>query len=54
MYDYILSLVGTLPTNLEWVYGVLVIILFLSFIILLLSPFIFIILIPKLYKRRSL
>lgn len=52
MYDYVLSLVGILPTNLEWVYGVLVIILFLAFIILLFSPFIFIFLIPKKNKRR--
>lgn len=40
MYDYVFSIVGVLPNNLEWVYGVIVIILTLLFFFLLLSPFI--------------
>lgn len=40
MYDYVLSIIGVLPSNLEWVYGVIVILLTLLFFFLLFSPFI--------------
>lgn len=40
MYDYVVSIIGILPNNLEWVYGVIVILLTLLFFLLLLSPFI--------------
>ena len=40
MYDYVLSIVGKLPSNLEWVYGVIVILLTLLFFSLLFSPLI--------------
>ena len=54
MYDYVLSLIGVLPSNLEWVYGVIVILLTLLFFFLLFSPFIALFNIFKNKKSRRI
>lgn len=52
MYNYIVTLIGTLPSNLEWVYGVLVILLCILFFLILLCPAIAVFGILKRNKRR--
>ena len=54
MYDYVVSIIGILPNNLEWVYGVIVILLTLLFFLLLLSPFIALFNIFKNKKSRRI
>lgn len=51
MYNFIESTIGVVPNGYEWIYGVGTIILYLAFIILLISPFIMIFNILKIKRK---
>ena len=52
MYNWIENTIGIVPNGYEWIYGVGTILLFIAFIILLISPLLIIFSIFKYNKRR--
>ena len=52
MYNWISQAIGYVPEGYEWIYGVGTILLFIAFIILLITPLIIIFNVIKNKKRR--
>lgn len=51
MYNFIENTIGIVPSGYEWIYGVGTIILYLAFIVMLVSPLIIIFNIIKVRRR---
>lgn len=51
MYQWVENTIGLVPSGYEWIYGVGVIVLYLAFIIMVISPIIIILNISKKRKR---
>lgn len=50
MYDWIVNIIGQLPTGSEWIYSVATIVMYIAFTCMLCSPIIIII---SLIKKRK-